>query len=182
MTETAQSFDIVIIGAGPAGLSFARTLSDTGLNICLVERHPLKVLENPPEDGRDIALTHTSEKLMKELGLWAHIPEDEIGVIRDAKVIDGVDPYALHFDSNETGAPYLGKIVPNHLIRKAAYEAVKDLGNITILTDKNVMQVETDNAEGRVTLKDGSVEPPPHGDLGADDRFRSHRDRLRDEP
>ncbi|MEJ1992836.1 MAG: 5-demethoxyubiquinol-8 5-hydroxylase UbiM [Maritimibacter sp.] len=177
MTETAQSFDIVIIGAGPAGLSFARTLSDTGLNICLVERHPLKVLENPPEDGRDIALTHTSEKLMKELGLWAHIPEDEIGVIRDAKVIDGVDPYALHFDSNETGAPYLGKIVPNHLIRKAAYEAVKDLGNITILTDKNVMQVETDNAEGRVTLKDGSVLAAPLV-IAADSRMSENRRRM----
>ncbi len=177
MTDTAQSYDIVIIGAGPAGLSFARTLADTGMRICLVERLSLAVLQNPPEDGRDIALTHTSEKLMKELGIWAHIPEDEIGVIRDAKVVDGADPYALHFASTETGAPYLGKIVANHQIRKAAYEAVKDSENITILTEQNVTHVETDSAEGRVTLADGSVLAAPLV-IAADSRMSENRRRM----
>ena len=71
-----QHHDIVIIGAGPAGLAFARALAETGLNMVLVERQPLDVLQDPPNDGRDIALTHTSETLMQELGLWAHIPAD----------------------------------------------------------------------------------------------------------
>ena len=34
-----MSFDIVIIGAGPAGLCFARSLAGSGLRIALVERH-----------------------------------------------------------------------------------------------------------------------------------------------
>ncbi|MCB1338667.1 MAG: 5-demethoxyubiquinol-8 5-hydroxylase UbiM [Maritimibacter sp.] len=155
--EQSDHHDIVIIGAGPAGLAFARMLADTGLDMVLIERQSRAALENPANDGRDIALTHTSEALMKELGLWAHIPEAEVGTIRDAKVIDGTDPYALHFAAEETGQPYLGRIVPNYLIRKAAWEAVKDAPNVTILTERAVTGVETDARAGHVTLDDGRV-------------------------
>lgn len=177
MTEGTHQHDIIIIGAGPAGLSFARTLADTGLDMVLVERQPMAVLENPPEDGRDIALTHTSETLMKNLGLWGHIPEDKVGTIRDARVMDGTDPYALHFAAEETSAPYLGKLVPNHLIRKAAFESVRPSGNITILTEKNVTAVETDAKEGRVTLDDGSVLSAPLV-IAADSRLSENRRRM----
>ena len=68
MTPQSQ-FDIIIIGAGPAGLSFARSLSDTRLQIVLLERQTESILANPPEDGRDIALTHSSEKTMRGLGM-----------------------------------------------------------------------------------------------------------------
>ncbi len=177
MAQTAQHHDIVIIGAGPAGLSFARTLAGTGLDMVLVERQPLSVLQNPANDGRDIALTHTSEGLMKELGLWDHIPAGEIGTIRDAKVVDGTDPYALHFAAAETGADYLGRIVPNYLIRKAAYEAVQDCDNITILTEKSVTGVETDSRAGHVTLDDGTVLTASLV-IAADSRMSENRRRM----
>jgi len=177
MAQASQHHDIVIIGAGPAGLSFARTLADTGLDMVLVERQSRAILQDPPNDGRDIALTHTSEGLMKELGLWDHIPADEIGTIRDAKVVDGTDPYALHFAAAETGAGYLGRIVPNHLIRKAAYASVKDAKNVSILTETSVTGVETDSRAGHVTLDDGTVLTAPLV-IAADSRMSENRRRM----
>ncbi len=62
--------DVAVIGAGPAGLSFARSLASTGLNIILAEKLPARVLANPPIDGRDIALTYLSVEILKELDVW----------------------------------------------------------------------------------------------------------------
>lgn len=170
-------FDIIIIGAGPAGLSFARNLAGTNLQIMMLERMPEKILKNPPEDGRDIALTHSSEKIMQDLGMWAHIPDDQIGTIKDAKVVNGRSPFALHFESQKTDQDYLGHIVPNHLIRQAAYNVVKDLPNVTIMTDTEVTGVETNTNVGKVTLKDGT-ELSAALVIAADSRFSDARRKM----
>ncbi|HIM04011.1 MAG TPA: FAD-binding protein, partial [Gammaproteobacteria bacterium] len=62
--------DIVIVGAGPAGLSFASSLESTGLRVLVVEKCSGATLADPPVDGRDIALTHLSRKILSELGVW----------------------------------------------------------------------------------------------------------------
>ena len=176
MTAPRQ-FDVVIIGAGPAGLSLARSLKDSGLQIAIIEMLSEKVLADPPEDGRDIALTHTSEKLMKDLGMWEHIPEDRIGLIRDAKVVNGKSPFALHFDTRGSGADYLGRIVPNHLIRKSAYQVVRDQPNVTLLCESEVTSVETNTTEGTVGLADGSILKAALV-VAADSRFSGTRRKM----
>ncbi|HBQ35594.1 MAG TPA: FAD-dependent hydroxylase [Rhodobacteraceae bacterium] len=176
MTNTRQ-FDIVIIGAGPAGLSLARSLAGSGQQIAIVEMLNEAILANPPEDGRDIALTHTSEKLMHDLGMWQHIPEDQIGTIRDAKVINGKSNFALHFDSLGSGADYLGKIIPNHLIRQAAYKEAKELPNVTLICESEVTTVHTDTTKGTVGLADGSVLECALV-VAADSRFSSTRRKM----
>ncbi len=144
-------FDVVVIGAGPAGLGFVRSLAGSGLKVAIVERLSEAVLAAPPEDGRDIALTHASEEIMARLGMWSHIPETACGVIKDAKVMNGRSDYALHFASAGSGKGYLGRIVPNHLIRRAAYEEVKKLPDVTLLCESPVEAVST----GRVVLENG---------------------------
>src|SRR6056297_1355634 len=121
MTEQ-NTFDIVVVGAGPAGLGFARAMQGSGQRIAIVEKLPESVLADPPEDGRDIALTHTSEALMRDYGMWARLDEGRMGTIRDAKVLNGTSAFALDFDARKAGADYLGRIVQNHEIRRTAYE------------------------------------------------------------
>ncbi len=171
------SFDIIVIGAGPAGLGFARALRDSGLEIALIETQSQAVLANPPEDGRDIALTHTSEKLMHDLGMWAHIPEDQVGLIREAKVLNGTSPFALHFDVKGAGADYLGRIVPNHLIRRAAYEVVRGQKCLTLICDSEVVTVKTDSSRGHVGLKDGTKLEAALV-IAADSRFSTTRRKM----
>jgi len=152
-----SSYDIIIIGAGPAGLSFARTLAETGLSLCLIEKQALAVLENPPLDGRDIALTHDSMALMETLGMLKHIPKNEISPICEARVFSGLSSYFLGFDTKNTGKEALGFLVPNNEIRKAAYRATKTFRNVTIKDNREVKSVSTDNLRGTVHLANGEV-------------------------
>ena len=148
--------DVIIIGAGPAGLSFARSLADTGLNIVLIEKSSRKTLANPPYDGREIALTHLSHKLMNDLGIWQLIPNGQHSKIRDAKVLNGTSPYSLDFDHRDAGRENLGFMVSNNVIRKVAFEALDGYENVTILDENEVVDIGTDASTLLVRIADGN--------------------------
>ncbi|OFN22416.1 ubiquinone biosynthesis protein UbiH [Neisseria sp. HMSC077D05] len=173
--------DILVVGAGPAGLSFAAELAGSGLKITLIEKSPLEILQNPPYDGREIALTHLSREIMQRLGMWDLIPKDEIYPLRDAKVLNGQSDYQLHFPqpTQARGEPAdcLGYLISNHNIRKAAYEVVSKLENVTILTGTGVKEVKTSEDEAQVILENGEV---LSGSLllAADSRFSQTRRQL----
>ena len=155
--DVVSRFDVIIAGAGPAGLSFARSLAGTGLKIGVVEKLPEKILANPPADGRDIALTHFSARLLKELDVWPRFPDGSISMIREARVLNGTSSYFLHFDHRETDKETLGYLVSNHLIRKALYEALGSFPNVKLITGLEVVSVTTEAAGGSVGLSDGQA-------------------------
>ena len=138
-----MSFDIVVIGAGPAGLCFARSLAGSGLRIALVERQEEAALAAPADDGREIAITHHSQRLLRERGLWARLREEEVGTLRDALVLDGDDRDGLMFRHDEAGKSQLGWLVSNHAIRRAAYEEVMALPEVERITGARVGAVRT---------------------------------------
>ncbi|MDR3450534.1 MAG: 5-demethoxyubiquinol-8 5-hydroxylase UbiM [Alphaproteobacteria bacterium] len=175
--KSTNSYDVIVIGAGPAGLSFARDLADTGLRICILEKQPASVLAAPPLDGRDIALTHDSMALMRELGMWEHLPKDEISPIRAARVFSSESSYFLGFDSAHTGKKALGCLVPNNQIRRASYLAVKKWRNVTIRDKTEVKKVSTDEARGTVALSSGEVLTAPLI-VAADSRFSASRAQM----
>ncbi|MDY6929573.1 MAG: 5-demethoxyubiquinol-8 5-hydroxylase UbiM [Pseudomonadota bacterium] len=152
-----DSYDILIIGAGPAGLSFARSLADLPLNVAVIERSSRATLAEPPEDGREIALTHQSVELLKSCGAWQHIPTEDISPIKAARVFDGESSYSLNFDNDNPELEALGYLVPNHLIRKAYYEELIRHPQVEILTETVVEEIETAEEIGTVRLNDGTT-------------------------
>lgn len=166
--------DIAIIGAGPAGLCFAKSLAETGLTIMLIERQSETAIAAPAFDGREIAVTHHSAKLMQTLGLWAHIEPQAISPLRDACVLNGTSLFSLNFSHTETKRSELGFLISNQHIRKAAYEAVKDCTAIKLCTDAQVKNIETNEDSVSITLADGKTIQAKLL-VGADSRFSETR-------
>jgi ubiquinone biosynthesis UbiH/UbiF/VisC/COQ6 family hydroxylase len=152
-----MTYDIIVTGAGPAGLSFARSLANSGLRIALIEKQTRQQLAEPAFDGRDIALTHLSVRILKELGIWSRIEPDDRPPIRKARVLDGTSPYTLNFDKESESIEALGYIISNHVIRKALFDEVQTCDNIDIHPELAVTSVSTNAGSATVVLSDGQT-------------------------
>ena len=130
-----MDYDIVVIGGGPAGLSFACSMAGLNLNVLLVEKSALESISKPKPDGREIALTHHSRKILIKLGVWALIDEAKVSPLKEAKVFDGDSDSLLNFDAKKSAIEALGYLVPNYLIRKALFERASQADNVTILNE-----------------------------------------------
>jgi len=169
--------DIVIIGAGPAGLSLACSLADTNLKITVIEKQSEKHLSSPSYDGREIALTHFSKKILQNLGVWKRISSDLISPIKQAKVLDGNSSYALHFDSHKVHKEALGYLVSNHLIRKALYKEVVTKSNIKIITNTPVVSISSRKQYAFIKTSNNKIIQAPLI-VAADSRFSQTRDNM----
>ena len=130
-----MNYDVSIIGSGPVGLCLAKALSSLDLRICIIDQQNQSSLETPMDDGREVAITHLSKKILIELGTWDLIDQESISLIKEAKVVNGLSPYSLHFNHQETKEETLGYLVPNRLIKAAAYRAISKLNNVDCLTE-----------------------------------------------
>lgn len=168
--------DIIIVGAGPAGLSLANSLAGHGLSIALVERQSLEQLEDPAFDGREIALTHRSVGILNGLSVWPELAA-EAAPMREARVLNGASPFALTFDSGEAIEGLLGWLVPNHAIRRALYRAVLSRPDVRIVTGAEAAAVHTGASGAELRLRDGRS---LRGRLlvAADSRMSAVRDML----
>lgn len=135
--------DVLIVGAGPAGLSLAISLAQAGLRATVVEQQPATTLADPPPDGREIALTHPSADTLRRLGSWAALAPGEIGRIHGAQVHDGPvgQHAALALDASGSGREALGWIVPNHALRRSAWAVASQLPGVRLITSAQVQRV-----------------------------------------
>jgi ubiquinone biosynthesis UbiH/UbiF/VisC/COQ6 family hydroxylase len=150
-----MQFDVAIVGGGPVGLAFAGSLAGTGLRVAVVEPQDHAALAAPAFDGREIALTHRSQQILRALGAWAQIPPEVPSALREAQVLNGGSPYALRFDTAGRGVAELGRLVPNHVIRRALFEVLPDA--VTLLDGRRVTALATDADAARLTLDDGTA-------------------------
>lgn len=150
---TATTAPVLIIGAGPAGLSMACALADVGIASHVLEACPEAELAEPREDGREIALTHRGIAVLQSLGAWQDLPTEAISPLRQARVFDGTTANSLHFDSGS--ADRLGSLVPNHWLRRIAWQGAKRRPLITVQAQAKVSALDLSGIEARVTLEGG---------------------------
>ncbi|MGQ7956815.1 5-demethoxyubiquinol-8 5-hydroxylase UbiM [Pseudomonas sp. SP16.1] len=150
-----MTFDVVIIGAGPAGLCLARALAGHGLSIAVLERQAEPALAEPAFDGREIALTHASQAQLERLGLWARLPAEDIAVLRDAQVFNGPSLFALQIRAEQAGAERLGHLVANQAIRRAAWQAVGECADVALRCDSALSAIRQRDDGVELELQNG---------------------------
>jgi ubiquinone biosynthesis UbiH/UbiF/VisC/COQ6 family hydroxylase len=154
MPAMTSDADVLIVGAGPSGLALAAALGDAGLSVLVLEQQARGALDDPSDDGREIALTHRAQGVMQALGMWSRLPPDAVATLREARVMNGDSNATLRFADAGLGAN-LGWLVPNHQIRRAALAAALARPGVRLLCEARVAALDRDADTARLTLNDG---------------------------
>ncbi len=160
-----MDFDLIIIGAGPAGLCLARALRGSGLRTCLIEQQTRESLQDPAFDGREIALTQHSAELLRQLGIWPLLGEAHVAPLKDALVLNGgFGPNQARMLISHRLSPRseLGHLVANHHIRRAAFAAALadtagDGPPPELRCGEQVVRIHTDAHAAQITLGSGQT-------------------------
>jgi 2-octaprenyl-6-methoxyphenol hydroxylase len=135
-----KTYDVVIAGAGMAGMTLALALHQGGLNVALVERQSFDDILDVAYDGRASAIAYACFRQWRALGvggaLEAHACRMDEIMVTDGHLPGAASPkplpFFLHFTASEisdrTGDEPLGYMVENRQTRKALYEAVTQRG------------------------------------------------------
>ncbi len=172
-----SKFDIVVVGAGPIGIAFACGFANTKLKIAIVDKLPKTAMINPKIDGREIAITQQSIKILKKLNIWDSISKKTISEIKEARVLDGDSKYFLNFAHEEIKKERLGYIIPNHIIKKSLYNKVKNLKNVTLINKTECISANMYKKYAELKMSNGKKIKTSLL-IAADSRFSKMRSKM----
>ena len=126
-----NEWDVVIVGGGMVGASFALALRDTALRVLLIESIPPDSAAQPSFDERTTALGNGSRQIFETLGVWPQMAA-AAAAIRSIHVSDAGRFGVARLDAREQGVPAFGYVVPNRVIGAALWAALRAAPNLEI--------------------------------------------------
>lgn len=151
--------DIIISGAGPAGLTLSILLGRAGFKVILIDAEPPTPIDTNAPSGRTAALLNSSINVIKAAGLWENIA-DIATPLKVMRIIDdstkGADADAgITFYAKEAGQECFGYNVPNSYLRLALANKIPDVKNLTRLAPSKLKSYKIDGAKILAVTEDG---------------------------
>lgn len=146
-------FDVVVVGAGLAGLALCAALRRTQLSVALVEGRP-------PEwpvggwDARVYAVSPSSARFLDQIGAWAHLDSARLQPMARIEVF-GDRGAQLDFSAFDVGVGELAWIAESGLIARELWEGVKRQANVTLLCPAKPAALAVEGGRSRLALEDG---------------------------
>jgi len=148
--------DIVIVGAGPIGLSMALALSESHFNIVLVDQCDPRTFLNASYDGRTTAIAYGSVSFFDEIGIWQSLaPHAE--PIHDIFVTTEQQRGFVHYRSQDVGKHPFGYIVENRQLRQQLFSKLLTFKNLTIHAPKTLENIIFEDQSVVAELSDGTM-------------------------
>ena len=138
MHRKEEYFDIVIIGAGLAGLLVARYLNYFGIKTALVDR---KKIQNSSKDPRTTALNFRSREFLDKIGIWQEL-ESFAAAINDILILNNHSDTKLHFPHGNVSDAPMGHIVNNYDFYAALIKDLDKLENVTIFSEQEYQDIK----------------------------------------
>lgn len=153
-----EDFDVVVVGGGMVGASFALALAGTRLRTVLVEGVAPASHAQPSFDERTTALGNASRRIFQALGVWDRVAA-EAAAIRAIHVSDAGRFGFARLDAREQCVEAFGYVVANRVLGAALWERIAASPGIVTKMPATVEAIEIGAAEVRLRIaRDGRQE------------------------
>ena len=133
MNEASPIYDVIVIGGGPAGLTAAIALAETGARAVLLARRA------PYADNRTTALLGASTDLLERLDVWRRC-RDQAAALQTMRLVDDtgrlIRAPEVRFSSDEIGLEQFGYNIDNRTLMTALEARAAELSSLTRYDDE----------------------------------------------
>lgn len=150
--------DVLVAGGGLVGASLALALADTGLDVVLVEPHPLRpAVPDGGWDSRIYAISPGNAAFLDGLGVWSRLDPQRVQGVA-AMVIRGDEPAGrLEFSAYDAGLRELAHIVESSALQRGLDAALAAAPGITLAPPAEVSSLLMESDALQVVLSEGGL-------------------------
>ncbi|MFA5592404.1 MAG: FAD-dependent monooxygenase [Micavibrio sp.] len=158
-TKGPIAANVIISGAGPAGMALAALLARAGLKVALIDAEPLKPANSPEKpSGRTAALLSGSVNILKQTGIWNDL-KGRITPMKAMRLIDDSHTdgktVRVEFHAAEIGRAEFGYNIPNSILNEVLRKQIGALSGITLFRPSKLADYRIEKNSVIATLDDG---------------------------
>ena len=160
--SSKDTYDIIIVGGGMVGLSFANELIGSDFSVAVIERSELKPVAEQP-DCRVSAINRSALARFGKSGVFQSELSERVCAYEKMFVWDQTGAGQIEFDSAELGVSELGAIIENNVLQQMLLDKVTAADNIDYLCPREIISIDYSfederAADIRVALDSGSAD------------------------